>query len=272
MDTLEGRTVVVTGGAHGIGKGIARAFLAQGSNVVLADVRLDAAAHTAGELDPSGQRVAAVACDVREPDQLEAARAATEARFGPADVVCANAGVFVGTSGKPWELTVDEWRWMHEINVFGVIHTMRAFVPGMVERGRGHFVTTASMQGITTGSGGPYASSKHAAAALTETLFLGLKDGGTGVSASCLCPSFVRNAVADAPDEATRLPGLPDDPAAKASMAEIFARGMDPDLVGQMVTEAVLSDTFWIIPSPESLERVTKRCAAILERRPPEAW
>lgn len=272
MDTLEGRTVVVTGGAHGIGKGIAKAFVAAGSNVVIADVQGGAAQEAAHELDPSGRRAAAVPVDVREPEQLEALRIATEQRFGPADVVCANAGVFVGSSGRPWELSLDEWRWMHEINVFGVIHTMRAFVPGMVVRGRGHFVTTSSMQGITTGSGGPYASSKQAAASLTEVLYLGLKEAGTGVSASCLCPSFVRNAVADAPERASRLPGLPDDPAAKAAMADIFAKGMDPDHVGTLVTDAVRSDTFWIIPSPESLERVKKRADAILNRKPPEAW
>ncbi|HLM64031.1 MAG TPA: SDR family NAD(P)-dependent oxidoreductase [Acidimicrobiales bacterium] len=200
MESLEGKVAVVTGGASGIGLGLARRFLADGALVTIADVEDAALGEAAAALsdEHGGDRVLAVRTDVRDPEAVEALAEATFERFGTAHVVCNNAGVGVG--GLTWTIPADRWRWIVEVNLLGVANGIRSFVPRLIEQGEGHVVNTASSAGILTGPGmSPYFATKHAVVALSESLYFDLQyvDGGDGVGVSVLCPEWVRTRIAD---------------------------------------------------------------------------
>lgn len=265
---VSGRNVVVTGAAYGIGRGLATAFLNRGANVALVDIDEEGAGATAKALSAQG-RVMALTADVREADDMDRVAAAVTSEFGSADIVCANAGV--GPRERPlWEIPRVDWDWVFGVNVMGVVNTIRSFVPAMVERDTGHIVITASMQGITTGRVGPYAASKHAAASIAECLYGDLRRQGKHVGVSCLCPSYTKNSLVTNPDRLRWHPDgteLTDTEREKleAVRRKLAANGLEPEKVGEMVVNAVEHGTFWIIPTPESLSRVTRRTEEIVK-------
>jgi NADP-dependent 3-hydroxy acid dehydrogenase YdfG len=176
-------TAVVTGAAGGIGAALARALVARGHEVVLADVDAAAVATLADEL---GGR--AVPTDVADPDAVERLAAAA----GPVELVCLNAGVLSTHPGPVWEAPAEEWDRVLGVNLGGVVNGLRAFVPRLLEDGRpAHVLVTASLAGMLTWpGGGPYAASKHAVVAVAEQAALGLSDTPVGVTV--LCPALVR--------------------------------------------------------------------------------
>ncbi|MGP2440109.1 SDR family NAD(P)-dependent oxidoreductase [Streptomyces sp. JW3] len=192
MDLGKGQVAVVTGAASGIGLGLAEAFAARGMNVVLSDLRgekVTAAAETVAAT--YGTQTLAVATDVRDFSAVEALAQATSERFGRVDVVCNNAGV-MGPMAPSWELDPSNYRWLLDVALMGVIHGVRAFVPRMIEAGRGHVVNTASMAGLIPLPGiSPYGAAKFGVVGYTETLRLELAMHRTGVGASVLCPGYV---------------------------------------------------------------------------------
>ncbi len=172
---LQGAVAVVTGGADGIGLGAAKGFKAANAQVVIGDVnaeRLNAEASAAGLIG--------VTCDVRSAEQIEAL-AATAQALGDVDLVMANAGVAVG--GRFELIPTSEWERLFDVNVLGVVRTINAFLPGMMERGRGHIVITGSSAGLFRGSGmdAPYAASKYALRGLAQGLAVYLKESGISV-------------------------------------------------------------------------------------------
>ena len=192
MRELAGKTAFVTGGASGIGLALGRAFAQAGMKVMLADIEVDALAAAVGSLSDFGPNVQGVTCDVADAASVEHAANTAYAAFGHVHVVCNNAGV-AGGSGID-DISLDTWRWVLDVNLMGVLHGIRTFLPHIRAHGEGgHIVNTASLAGLQSGLGfSPYATSKFAVVAMSEGLAMQLKPLGIGVTV--LCPGFVRTA------------------------------------------------------------------------------
>src|SRR5215469_10915747 len=197
MQEFPDKVAVVTGAASGIGFALAERFAREGMKVVLADVEGDALARAEAELRGRGATVRAVRTDVRQAGEVAALAEQTLAAFGGVHVVCNNAGVVVFKSA--WEHTLADWEWVLGVNLWGVIHGVRTFVPIMLRQGtEGHIVNTASMGGLVTGPFfGSYIVSKHGVVALSEVLALELARIGAPVKVSVLCPNVVRTNLMD---------------------------------------------------------------------------
>ena len=187
MDALTGRTAVVTGAASGIGLALARRFAADGMKVVMSDVDPKRLEESVAQVDAVGD-VLAVAADVSRFEDVERLAARAEAAFGPIHLLGNNAGV--QSSGTVWEYELAEWQWLLGVNLWGVIHGIRAFVPGMIAHGgHAHVVNTSSVGGLVTFPGmAPYAASKSAVIAISESLHLDLRAHDVPVGVSVLCP------------------------------------------------------------------------------------
>jgi NAD(P)-dependent dehydrogenase (short-subunit alcohol dehydrogenase family) len=192
------QVAVITGAASGIGLGLAHAFAERGLDVVMIDIEAQALDAAAESVTSHGGRVLASMVDVRELAAMEAVAERALDAFGRLDIVCNNAGV--NTSPGPiWELDESDWRWILDVNLWGVINGVRAFVPYLVARGSGHVVNTASMAALHPVAGlAPYAVSKHAVVALTECLRADLDRSAPKVGATVLCPLWVWSRVRDA--------------------------------------------------------------------------
>jgi NAD(P)-dependent dehydrogenase (short-subunit alcohol dehydrogenase family) len=249
MQLQEKQVAVVTGAASGIGLGLAHEFARRGLNVVLADVEDEALAAAAGSVCANGGAVVAVQADVRKFDSVKAVADTTIEKFGRVDIVCNNAGV--NTSRAPvWELDENDWQWVLEVNLWGVIHGIRAFVPHLARQNSGHVVNTASMAAFHPVAGlGPYAVSKHAVVALTECLRADLDKVAPNVGATALCPLWVWSRVRDAernrPPELMRAPGkvLPPRPAQSTSEGEYLT----PDQVATAVVAAIEDNQLYLL-------------------------
>ncbi len=170
MRDFEGKVAVVTGGASGIGLGMAKKFAENGMKLVLADVEVPALEKVAAGFEADGTEVLAVPTDVSDEEAMDALAARSLERFGAVHVVCNNAGV--GGGGTMWELTRKDWEWVIGPNLWGAIHGVRVFARHLVEQDDGHIVNTASMAGMISVPGiGPYNVTKHAVVTLSETLY-----------------------------------------------------------------------------------------------------
>src|SRR5712672_1023693 len=193
MRELAGKTAFVTGGASGIGLALCRAFAQAGMKVMLADIEADALAAAVKSLRDFGPEVRSVICDVADPVSVARAAEASYQAFGNVHVVCNNAGVAAG--GGIDNISLDNWRWVLDVNLMGVLHGIRSFLPHIRSHGEGgHIVNTASMAGMNGGLGlSPYTASKFAVVGMSEGLSLQLKPLGIGVTV--LCPGFVRTRI-----------------------------------------------------------------------------
>ena len=268
MDELQGKTAFVTGGASGIGFALCRAFAQSGMKVMLADIEIAAMDRAVGSLRDFGRNVRGIQCDVADPDSVErAARAAFDA-FGKVHILCNNAGVAAG--GGIDHISLDNWRWVIDVNLMGVVYAIKNFLPHMLAHGEGgHIVNTASMAGMINGMGfSPYAASKYAVVSMSEGLALQLQPRGIGVSV--LCPHFVRTAIGDSgrnrPDRYGKAQPLDPASGAAALVAELARRieaGLDPAEVAARVLAAIRNDELYIFTHPKMREMVENRFAAI---------
>jgi NAD(P)-dependent dehydrogenase (short-subunit alcohol dehydrogenase family) len=193
-----GQVAVVTGGASGLGLALAHEFAARGLSVVLGDVERGPLDDAVIALEKKGVPVLGVPTDVRFAEQVDALAAATIERFGRVDVVCNNAGVAT-LSGSTWEVPLEDWKWVLDVNLLGVVHGVRSFVPHLVAQNAGHVVNTASMAGVSTGPGmAPYLASKHAVVALSDGLAAELADAAPGVRVTVVCPGTMATNIATA--------------------------------------------------------------------------
>jgi NAD(P)-dependent dehydrogenase (short-subunit alcohol dehydrogenase family) len=273
MKELRGKVAVVTGAASGIGRALAGAFAAEGARVVLADVEavaLDEAAHAIAR----GSETIAVRTDVSKSEDVEALAVAAERAFGAVHVVCNNAGVSV--SGLSWTHTIADWQWVLGVNLWGVIHGVRVFVPRLLANGAdGHVVNTASMAGLLSAPGmAVYDVTKHGVVTLSESLFHELRMLGASIGVSVLCPGFVdtrimdsgRNRPAALGDTAPPLPG-------QEQMQQVarglLAAGLPPERVAALVVDAIRADRFWVLPHPEWKRFVRTRLEDVLQDRNP---
>jgi NAD(P)-dependent dehydrogenase (short-subunit alcohol dehydrogenase family) len=205
-----------------------------------------------------------VPTDVTQATEVEAlARRAREA-FGAVHVVCNNAGV--AAFGTAWEQPVADWEWVLGVNLWGVVHGVRTFVPLLLEQGEGHVVNTASIAGLFTGPFlASYYVSKHAVVALSEVLYKELAARGAGVGVSVLCPGVTRTRIVDA----SRSTGV-----AAGEFRVAFARAMEeaapPERIAERVVAAIREERFYVLPPPAALDPVRARFDAVLaERNPP---
>jgi NAD(P)-dependent dehydrogenase (short-subunit alcohol dehydrogenase family) len=275
MDTFEGKTAVVTGAASGIGLALARRFGAEGMKLVLADIEADALDQATDALRAEGAEVVSRVTDVSKGDQVDALAAAALDAFGAVHLVANNAGV--GGGGQMDTLTTADWEWVLGVNLWGVIHGMRVFLPMLLEQGEGHIVNTASVAGLFAAPFmGPYNASKFAVVALSETTYNELAMVGSPVGISVLCPSWVRTRIHESarnrPDE---LRG-PDagaeaerDEMVAGVIAGLIAGGISPEDVADQVVDAVAAKRFYILTHPDSKAMVGDRMQAILDDAPP---
>jgi len=229
---LYGRHVVVTGGASGIGRALAQRFAAEGARVVVADVDGGGAEAVAGEVDGLGVRT-----DVGREEEVKRLVDQAESANGPIDLYCSNAGV-PGPGGGA-EASDDDWQQTWEINLMAHVWAARALVPGMLERGDGYLLITASAAGLLTHVAAlPYTVTKHAAVALAEWLSINYRDGG--VKVSCLCPQAVRTPM--------MLSTVED-----SSGESVLASGamLDPEDVAAATVAGIRAERFLILPHPE---------------------
>ncbi len=282
---LEGRVAVVTGGASGIGRAIAERSAAEGMRVVLADVEepaLDLAVH---ELREQGSDVIGVVTDVSDAAAVERLRDEALEAFGAIHLVCNNAGVTANSDRGPgeaglglqlWEQSRDAFSWLFDVNLWGVVHGIRTFVPVLIEQEEGHLVNTGSDLGLVTREYyGIYAATKHAVVALTETLARQL--AGSSVGVSVLCPGPVETRIRLAKrtrpgreGEALRSPTAARDAAGGTVAAGEFKEGMDPADVAAQVVEAVRDERFYILTHPDRADHAIRaRMEGILARRHP---
>jgi NAD(P)-dependent dehydrogenase (short-subunit alcohol dehydrogenase family) len=248
-----GHVAVITGGASGIGRSLARAFAAEGMHVVLADLDDVKMRSVEAEITEAGVDVLPVLCDASSESAVQALAQATLDRFGAAHVLCNNAGV-VG-KGDPWMGAFNNWEWVVGINLYGVVHGVRAFLPIMQDQGCGHIVNTASMAGLVAVPGQvPYAVTKAGVVALTEALYLELVATGSPVRVSALCPGFVKTSLMET--GVTWNPAFGDEPAPTQSVmselvAAAFVQGVDegipPEDVAAQVVDAVKAQRMWIL-------------------------
>jgi NAD(P)-dependent dehydrogenase (short-subunit alcohol dehydrogenase family) len=266
MELGPGKVAIVTGGASGIGLGLAKRFGEAGMGVVIADVQPDALVAARESLESTGCDVLAVRTDVSDLSSVEALRDATLRRFGTVHVVCNNAGV--GGAGDEWHGPIATWEWVVGVNLMGVVHGIHAFLPSLEAQGEGHIVNTASMAGITVGTLGPYSATKHAVAALSESLWFAMQASGTGIGVSVLCPGFVRtNILTGDRNWPARLGPLPPPPPGNEARYEQLERGladgMPPAQVADLVADAITANRFWILTHPDWIDPVIDRAQTI---------
>lgn len=278
MKELRGKVAVVTGAASGIGLGLAESFVAAGMKVVLSDIEEAALTRATSTLRSAGADVTAVVTDVSKPEQVKALAEQTLRAYGAVHVVCNNAGIGV-RPGHSWNATLDDWHWILGVNLMGVIHGMSTFLPIMIAQGtEAHVVNTASIAGLTVGEGTLYAVTKHAVVALSEGTQLELERGGFKPRISLLCPGFVntnivesaRNRPADLP-RASEVATGPVADAFRDWFVEQLKAGLDPRKVGDLVTDAIQNDRFYVLTHPEYNPMIEHRVKAILRGEQPSA-
>jgi len=231
---LDGRTVVITGAAGGIGRALALRCAAAGARVAATDIRADPLKRVEDEL---GKGHLALVCDVTDERALDGLVSAVESELGPVGVFFANAGVAIGED--PIETPDEVWELAFSVNIRAHILAARRLLPGWLERGEGYFVATASAAGLLTQIGSaPYAVTKHAAVAFAE--WLSVTYGDQGIRVSCLCPMGVRTAMTQGDELAHRV-------------VRSAGAMLEPEEVADVVVDAIDRERFLILPHPEVL-------------------
>jgi NAD(P)-dependent dehydrogenase (short-subunit alcohol dehydrogenase family) len=285
MQQLDGRVAVVTGAASGIGFALARRFAEEGMKVVLSDVEEAKAVESASALEAEGHRVLAVPCDVRVQASVDDVRDAALKEFGAIHVVCNNAGVARAPGGGyMWEYDLTDWSWIHSVNVMGVVHGIRSFVPVLLEQGEeGHVVNTSSGNGgLSPLRGLPiYAASKSAVTQISECLWGQLEAVSDKVGVSVLYPgpkaldtglwSAERNRPADLPQSKPRetqsMEGL------KRFMADAGVPFEVTPLqeIAAFVVQGIHDKRFWLLPDSENSDQIIRaRAESMIARRNPD--
>ncbi|HVV40503.1 MAG TPA: SDR family NAD(P)-dependent oxidoreductase [Nitrobacter sp.] len=269
MQDFTGKAAFVTGGASGIGLALGRVFAAQGMKVMLADIEAGALTAAVEDLRRTGADIRGVVCDVADPAGVDRAAQAAFAAFDRVHIVCNNAGV--AAAGGIDNISVDNWRWVLDVNLMGVVHGVRSFLPHIRAHGEGgHIVNTASMAGFLPGLGfSPYVASKFAVVGISEALAVQLKPLGIGVSV--LCPGFVQTHIDDSgrnrPARYGASPAI--DPASPAGLlvaqiAEWVRTGLDPAEVAARVLAAIRNDELYVFTHPAFRSEVETRFSNVL--------
>jgi NAD(P)-dependent dehydrogenase (short-subunit alcohol dehydrogenase family) len=272
MKELRGKVAVITGAGSGIGRALALACAKEGMSVALADIDEPGMAETVRLLEPSNAAVLTQRCNVAESTEVESLAAAAWKRFGATHLVFNNAGV--GVAGPMWTTTLNDWEWTLGINLMGVVHGVRSFVPRMLEaKLEGRIVNTASAAGLTSVPGSSvYCVTKHAVVTMSECLAheLDLVEASLGVSV--LCPAFVPTGIADSQRNRPSALGERNPLAAKYeefTRKAVQAGRLSADDVARITLEGVRAGRFYILPHPKIKNAVETRMRDILDDRAP---
>jgi NAD(P)-dependent dehydrogenase (short-subunit alcohol dehydrogenase family) len=268
MQDLRGKTAFITGGASGIGLAMAEAFGREGMNVMLADIEQDALNRAVADLRAKQVRAEGVVCNVSSRDAVRAAALETIAKFGKVHVVCNNAGVAAG--GMLGQIPEQDWDWIIDVNLKGVVYGTEVFAPLIASHGEGgHFVNTASMAGMVSPPGlEPYSATKFAVVAMSEGWATQL--AGQNIGVSILCPGFVQTRIHESRRNRPDAYGV-DRPDANqgleqtAVMSSAVLGGIPVGPVGARVVEAVRDNDLYIFTHPEMRPVVEMRFQRILE-------
>lgn len=275
-DSLVGAVAVITGGASGMGRSLAERFGSAGCRLVIADIEESALEQAIAELTSAGTEAIGVPTDVSDEASMDDLAATTFARYDKVDLLFNNAGV--GGGGTIDTLTADDWAWILGVNVWGVIHGLRVFLPHMIERDAGYIVNTGSVAGHTSYAGiGPYSASKHAVVSISETLHAELYQAHSAVGVSVLCPGLVNTRIIDSErnrPEQLNHPLIPDEDveaaaAISAVAEEIYAQALDPAIVADKVFAAMEARQFYIWTDDVFRGAIARRHTDIQESRNP---
>ncbi len=275
MKEFQDRVAVVTGGASGLGRAMALRFAREGMKIVLADIQADALKKTESDFERARIPVLAVRTDVSKSKDVEALADKAFKTFGAVHVLCNNAGVAPG--GTVWEHTEKDWAWTLGVNVWGVIHGIRVFVPRMLEQDVDCcVVNTASVAGLLSLPGmSAYCVSKHSVVTLTECLHHDLVASGAKMKASVLCPAYVPTAISDS--ERNRPASLrddkkksPEDLKREEQLRHAVQSGrISAEQVADLVYEAIKAEKFYILPHQRIKPAIETRMQDILLEREP---
>ena len=273
MKMLEGKVAAVTGAASGLGRAMALAFAGEGMHAALADVDEPGLKSTLNEVQSRGVRAFAMRVDVSRYQEVESFCSKAIAQFGATHVVCNNAGV--SPLGAVWENTLADWQWILGVNLWGVIHGVRAFVPRLLAQGEGHVVNTASIAGLTSAPMmGPYNVSKHGVVTISETLAAELALSGSPVKVSVLCPGWVNTRINEADrNRPAELINAEADTSlmdmGRQMLDGLIASGLPPSEVAGQVLDAVREERFYILTHPEMYPMIQQRMEDIVQGRNP---
>lgn len=274
LTELDGRVAVITGAASGIGRALAQRCADKGMRVVATDVEREALDETVALARKNGGEAIGVVTDVRDGESVEALAVAAYAAYGAVHLLCNNAGVF--QAGVLWERTVADWEWVLGVNLWGIIHGIRSFVPRMIAGGEpGHVVNTSSLAGIVSnGYSGPYTTSKFAALGLSECLAHDLRSAGVRIGASVLVPGSVNTRISGStrnrPSELADGLGAADAASVEQALHTMTSTGVHPLSVADLVLDAVRVDRFVIPTSAGYDDQIRHRAEALLARKAPQ--
>ena len=281
MREFKERVAVITGAASGIGRGLADRCAKEGMKVVLADIEENALIQAEEEMKATGATVMSVITDVSKEGDVKSLAEKSVDAFGDVHLLFNNAGVGGGTSA--WESTVADWEWIMGVNLWGVIHCVRTFVPIMLkQQSESHIVNTASMAGLMSG---PYSAiykvTKHGVVSLSETLYHELKQKNASINVSVLCPGYIDTQIVDC--ERNRPAKLQNDPGIERNrrekteyqFMEQFMRkavqdGMSPQGTADFVFDAIKAEKFYILANPAYFKDFANmRAEDIIQERNP---
>ena len=273
MRELRGKIAAVTGAASGLGRSMALAFASEGMDLALADVDEVNLSSVQDEVMAKGVRAITLKVDVSNAQQLEVFRDQTLTRLGGVHVVCNNAGV--SPLGAVWENTPADWQWILGVNLWGVIHGVRAFTPHLLQQDEGHIVNTASVAGLISPPGsGAYNVTKHGVVALSESLYHDLRERNSKVGVSVLCPAYVPTGIVDS--ERSRPKDLPVSTKSEQTLAReamlrkaVTSGKISADQVAQAVIAAIREERFYILTHPRIKGAIQARMEDILNDRAP---
>jgi len=276
MKELQGKVAVVTGAASGIGRAMADRFVAEGMMVVLADVENAALEQAAAELSRAGGQVTAVRTNVALAEDVEHLAQQTIDTFGAVHVLCNNAGVYL--RARAWEHSLADWQWLLGVDLWGVIHGIRSFVPRMLAQDTEcHILNTASVAGLVVlPAMATYSVAKHGVVALSETLRDDLQDVRAKIGVSVLCPGGVQTQIANS--ERNRLQEFQRSTEDVAGAANVnhelpaavqsaLARNIVPTEVADHVVAAIREDRFYVLTHTEFRDGVRHRMEGIINER-----
>ena len=273
MKEFEGRSAVITGAASGIGYALAEKFAEEKMNVVLADIEQEALDAAVNKISNLGVEAIGIQVDVMDKQAVSHLADESIKAFGNIHVLCNNAGVASTVVGDGiWDLDDSDWEWVLGVNFYGTLYGIQSFVPHMIKhKEEGHVLNTISLAGILPGEA-IYGVSKHAALALSESLWQGLKKKKSKIGASVLCPGFVATNIIESDRN------RPDHLAAKNKAnfvlkklaATVLKRGKEPNEIAQVTLQAIRDNQFYILPHTNYDDMIKERYSRILARTEPQ--